>query len=374
MPATQISTLPFIYGLFGESGFDKLNYIYKGNFSQSLTNSILGMAESNLATHQETSPIKKKVYFIMVESLQNITRHQSQDDAPGFFIIQRQGSDYFVTSCNTIGSDNIAELTEKLKTVNSLDQDSLKTYYKEMLSTGAISDKGGAGLGLIEMARKSGNKLLYDFEKINDTLSHFYFQTRISADKAVTAREYGEQQLNEAKGFHQMILSNNINLVYQGEFTQEVVKCVLMMTEGSIVDQELLLVRKRTFLVVVELLQNIFKHGHNPEAQREGNPGIFMMGRRGNDHLVIASNIVRNEHVPALKDKIALVNSLGQKDLDDLYRKVLMQDEKPGDKGAGLGIIDLKIKSGHNLKCDFKPISNESSIFTVEATIASPKN
>ena len=37
----------------------------------------------------------------------------------------------------------------------------LKVHYLEKLKTTELSDKGGAGLGMIDMARKSGNKLGY---------------------------------------------------------------------------------------------------------------------------------------------------------------------------------------------------------------------
>ena len=59
----------------------------------------------------------------------------------------------------------------------------MKRYYKEVLNETEISKKGGAGLGLIEMARKSGNKLAFDFTEVNSVYSFFYLHLEISRSK-----------------------------------------------------------------------------------------------------------------------------------------------------------------------------------------------
>jgi glycosylphosphatidylinositol transamidase (GPIT) subunit GPI8 len=61
---------------------------------------------------------------------------------------------------------------------------------------------------------------------------------------------------------HQMMLENNIILVYEGEFTQEITKSVLAMAERNMdsIGEESGIKRK-VFNVMVECLQNIVKHG-----------------------------------------------------------------------------------------------------------------
>jgi len=46
-----------------------------------------------------------------------------------------------------------------LDEINNLQTDEIRNVYRQMLSNAQFSDKGGAGLGLIEMAKKTGNKL-----------------------------------------------------------------------------------------------------------------------------------------------------------------------------------------------------------------------
>jgi hypothetical protein len=63
-------------------------------------------------------------------------------------------------------------LTEKIEKINSLSNDELKEMYKFILNYQKLSSKGGGGLGLIDIARKSDKKLEYVFYPYND---NYYF-------------------------------------------------------------------------------------------------------------------------------------------------------------------------------------------------------
>jgi hypothetical protein len=53
----------------------------------------------------------------------------------------------------------------------------LKILYKIILNNEEFSQKGGGGLGLIDIARKTGNKLIADFYKCNT--DYFFFSLEI---------------------------------------------------------------------------------------------------------------------------------------------------------------------------------------------------
>jgi hypothetical protein len=62
--------------------------------------------------------------------------------------------------------------------------DELKDLYKEVLNRDERSGKGGGGLGMIDIARKTGKKLNFDFIRINDKLS--FFSLNITIDNNET--------------------------------------------------------------------------------------------------------------------------------------------------------------------------------------------
>ena len=97
------SPLTFALELFKAMQKDNLGYIYRGKFTQEITDSILSLTEHNLDKEEESPKIKKRVYSIMVECLQNITRHQDDTkedsvESYGVFVIQKELENYYITS------------------------------------------------------------------------------------------------------------------------------------------------------------------------------------------------------------------------------------------------------------------------------------
>lgn len=178
--------MKFIYDLHKTMQTKNLILVYEGEFTQDITRSVLAMAERNMESLGEESSIKRKVFNVMVECLQNICKHSEHKalrSASGrtnaIFMIGKQDDEYFITSGNAIANDKVDDMAKRLENINALDKDGLKSLYKDIIKNGSLSDKGGAGLGFIDMARKSGRKLGYDFEPINDTLSFFSLKTTI---------------------------------------------------------------------------------------------------------------------------------------------------------------------------------------------------
>ena len=68
----------FIYDLHRTMMSQNLILVYQGDFTQESTKSILSMAERNLDSSGEDSSIKRKVFNVMVEALQNIVKHSDE--------------------------------------------------------------------------------------------------------------------------------------------------------------------------------------------------------------------------------------------------------------------------------------------------------
>lgn len=178
--------MKYIYDLHKTMLKQNLILVYEGEFTQEITKSVLAMAERNMDAFGEEASIKRKVFNVMVECLQNICKHAEGYDTESYgrnsaiFMIGKQKDEYVITSGNAIVNDKVADMAKRLEEINSLDKEGLKDLYKNIIKHNPLSDKGGAGLGFIDMARKSGQKLRYDFEPINEHLSFFSLRTVIS--------------------------------------------------------------------------------------------------------------------------------------------------------------------------------------------------
>jgi hypothetical protein len=131
----------------------------------------------------------KKILLVMIESLENIMKYRecpvnTDGNGPGFtplFSVIKEGDRYFINSCNTLEYNKMESLEKRLIYLNNLTPQGIKEYYKETITNGQFSLQGGAGLGLIEMAKISGNKIEYMFQRVNE--DYVNFGLRITVDE-----------------------------------------------------------------------------------------------------------------------------------------------------------------------------------------------
>ncbi len=124
--------------------------------------------------------IYKRVLLIMIESLENIMKHgctripDTEDLLNSTVLITLKEKTYYIYTTNCISNKNISKFKKKIDYLNGLDSSQLKTLYKETITNGEFSEAGGAGLGLIEIVKISGNPIDYRFEPVNDQNTLFH--------------------------------------------------------------------------------------------------------------------------------------------------------------------------------------------------------
>jgi hypothetical protein len=162
---------------------------FKGSISSELISNVLEVVESKMDEYSESSKIRKKVYNVLVESLQNLYHHievlpdemqKMFDDKFGILVVSRQDDKYKISTGNFIGQDKVDVLRNKIDKINSMSREELKDMYKFILNHQRLSEKGGGGLGLVDIARKTGNQLDYTFEKFDDT--YYFFNLDVFID------------------------------------------------------------------------------------------------------------------------------------------------------------------------------------------------
>lgn len=168
-----------------------LNVVYLGNVTQSTIESITDMISEDLNTRHEDRRVTKRVYHVMMESLQNICKHadnQSKTESnslehglvkKGIFLIGHDKKEYFITTGNRIELNSAMVLRDALDKINSLDADGIKQMYREAMETSELGETGGAGLGFIDMAKKTGTQYEYYFEPISEKSCFFILTMRV---------------------------------------------------------------------------------------------------------------------------------------------------------------------------------------------------
>jgi hypothetical protein len=155
--------------------------LFKGNITSDLLSSILKITESKLDTIQEEPKIKKRVFNILVEILQNVYHHldERQDELieeelkTAILMLGKEDDSYVIITGNYILNDRVEKVRARIDELNLMTKEELKAKYQEVLANEGFSEKGGAGLGFIDILRKSGNKIEYDFRSVDEQFSFF---------------------------------------------------------------------------------------------------------------------------------------------------------------------------------------------------------
>jgi hypothetical protein len=168
------------------NGIGHLILAYDGVLNSETISKLETEIESLIIDKALPKTVVKKVFFISIESLQNMFIHGHKDDngaKHNFFILYMVDKAVKILAANLVNNSAIEGLQKDINTINNFDDPAaLKAFYLEHLEKNELSDKGGAGLGFITIGMKSGNKLVIKFEEINDKRSMFLMEVTINAE------------------------------------------------------------------------------------------------------------------------------------------------------------------------------------------------
>lgn len=358
------------YHFFKKLQEDQFSLIYTGEFDDELTATLLRINENYV---EDPPSLKKKLSFLIVECFQNILRHAEKpaiinktNNKPSMFMIRSVGNVFYITSTNLIDNTKKEELFQKLKNFNKLTKEELKEVYINALTNNEFTSKGGGGLGLIEMARKSDYPLQYAFDFINFYFSNFFIQVSIAANNS-DKEDITSLNVQSNVELYKELIEEDILLIRKGDFSQESILPLLKLVEtGMQGKQKSPAISKKMFYVMVELLQNISKHGNRSQEEQEG---IFIISLKNNRYTIHTGNYIDNQNVESLKKHLDTLTAMNQNELIEIYKNNLINKETGIKGSAGVGLIDISKYSSEKLKYSFKPITETTSFYSLSITV-----
>lgn len=171
-----------VYNYYRRMEDEQVILSFKGEFSAELLTSILHIMESKMLELSIPMQMKKRVFNVLVECFQNLYHHIDRDHSDAHIATTKNSAlvmvkyvddKILVLTGNYIPKGSTEELKQKLILVNELDEKELRELYQQRLLNNNVSQKGTAGLGIIDIARKSKNELGYEFIEVNNEYSFF---------------------------------------------------------------------------------------------------------------------------------------------------------------------------------------------------------
>lgn len=347
-----------------------MEYIYRGYFSDEVVSHILQIVERQLESSGENFRLRKKAYNVMVEGLQNITRHQVSKEyeskRDGIFCIRKQFNKYYISTGNQIQNEEVDNLKKMLDQLNKMDKLELKAYYQDLLNNGTFSKKGGAGIGLVDMARKSGQKLAYQFVDIDEESKFFFLKICLNTedDADLLDKNIPEEKFTKLSELYNHLMKENITLLLRGVFDLENVGDIIESIKTSKVKTK----HKQTKIILslmYEMLMNIIHHAAVVD-KLDGIPGIFLMSKSDDrGHLLFTSgNLIPNDQESLIKAQIKHLNDLDYDDLDTYLLKSQLFEN--GLIKTGQGLVEFRKKTKNKLNFYFENIRPNYSLFTLQ--------
>lgn len=353
---------------------ERLLFVYRGMVTNENSIPLLMLLETEMENSEFGFIGRKRLFMFVLESLQNVSRHSYKDQHANMSLVvySKSKDGYTVSTGNVISTSSTNDLKSKLDEINRLDSSELRNFYRQVLSTSEFDNKGGAGLGLIEMAKKTGNKLDYDFVDLDEKNSYFILS------KTVDSKGIGKHQGESEEQFHGKALSqlerlmaeNNVYLIWSGHISPDIGKEVLSFTETKLTEEETgLNTRRRVFSILVEILENVLKYAPGRDAEVEFGMPIVMIRLESKVYSLSTGNLILNTNVDILKEKLETINKYDKPGLKEFFRKSLSGQTINTDSTGNMGLIFMARKSGSKLIYEFEKINEIYSYFTLTVKI-----
>jgi hypothetical protein len=179
-----------IFNLYQDLSKDGVIFCFSGSTSQNIIEGIGETLRQRMELEGVGPSVINRVFAVFIEQIHNIL-HYSEEKLPkepapdgelrfGIVLVGMWGSRYYVRCGNYVSNSNVGPLSELLLQLRGMDKDQLKALFKERRKLAEQGDASkGAGLGLIEMARKSTEPLEFEITRVDDSKSFFSIITII---------------------------------------------------------------------------------------------------------------------------------------------------------------------------------------------------
>jgi len=354
-----------VYSLYSRLKRDNFSLFYMGEFDDDLTEVLMRIQETS---SDEGKSIKKRVSYLIAECFQNIIRHSDQEQevdlggAAKFFMMRHIEGTHYLATANPVEEENKETLINSLDSLQNLSQAELKEIYLNSLGNNALNAKGGGGLGLIEMARKTKNPPAYSFIDLNEQYSNFFMQLKMKGEDSSD-----NIKIEDTISMYDELLENKIVLLRKGDFSQESILPLFKLFESNLqLKKEDLVFKKKSLYILIELLQNMNRHAVSVNGSQEG---LFLVALDKGVYTMKTGNFIKKEAADKLKGHLDSLVGLDNIQLSKRYKEQLMSNTISEDQGAGIGVIEMFRQSDGEIHYSFEEVNENLSFYSFSATL-----
>ncbi|MBT4286107.1 MAG: hypothetical protein HOD92_02130 [Deltaproteobacteria bacterium] len=162
---------------------------FNGPISHDLMVEMGDILKLKMQLQEESISTILKVFSLLIEQTQNIIfysaetipepENTSNNIHLGIISVGYLNNSYFVQGGNKVKNNDVSRIEKSLSKLQKMSKEEIKQFYRTQRKLISPETSKGAGLGFIEVARKSSKPIEYHFKKIDDQFSFFSLKTTI---------------------------------------------------------------------------------------------------------------------------------------------------------------------------------------------------
>lgn len=157
---------------------------HTGTLSHADIERLVAEVEAHSLGANDSVVVRKRLLNVVVESLENVRVHaEERFAATAFALLTRDESGYRLLVGNALPSATAELLLSRVEHINAMDEADLKEHFLRLLSNEGRTERGGAGLGLLTIARKAARPLLPIAMPRDGESRYFVLEARVLRDR-----------------------------------------------------------------------------------------------------------------------------------------------------------------------------------------------
>ncbi len=179
-----------VYELRADLRKQGIVFAYSGYVTEGILSGVGDALKHKLVSEDADTKTMRSVFAVFVEQMQNIIRYSVErlpsdegtegiEISYGILTIGSEDGDYVVHAGNLILISDVDDMRNRLSALRQMNRDELKAAYKDQLRSESEETSKGAGIGLIEIARRASKPIDFDFMKVDDRHAFFALKATI---------------------------------------------------------------------------------------------------------------------------------------------------------------------------------------------------
>jgi hypothetical protein len=158
---------------------------HQGAMDHTVVERLVAVSEEASVVANDPKPVRKRLVNVIVEALENLHRHVAEDDhATMYAKLVATAGRYRLVLGNVASTTTAALLMHRVGILNEMSADELKTHYLGLLGQEGRTERGGAGLGLVTMARRCARPIDLNATSVEAGKSYLVFELSVDRESA----------------------------------------------------------------------------------------------------------------------------------------------------------------------------------------------